>query len=436
MALKINQRDISKINYLFEKSFKEMELKMRDVSINNIKVKENLKEIKRLENKKYSLDEIISDKKSELSILKQLLILKENKKLDFQDIVSKYLNQLISIDDKMNKKIDKLEQKNYIVEKKKKIINSLVECFNNEFNNCLNNNNNINDKNDMNKKFKKYKSLLFEEKLTKINNDCYENENLNLDNNNIINNKKKDNDNDNGKNEDFIKEEKKDIYNDFQGSINKTTINDINNRKNNNNEKKRGSKKNNRINEANIKAKNMNNLDEQKKNSILNEINFVPNKNLLNPRNNLKNIIMQNEKDKYNRKKKENYIKFIKIILAITKKIVIRLNKKTFNLLIVFNNSLKLKIILDKYNKIIIPKIIKLLKNSSKIYNAEKENIIDENEFLKEIRNNNDENNKNKYAIENFEKNLNKIKEVNEEIKEIEKKMNDFIYKIMESNKL
>lgn len=90
----------------------------------------------------------------------------------------------------------------------------------------------------MNKKFKKYKSLLFEEKLTKINNDCYENENLNLDNNNIINNKKKDNDNDNGKNEDFIKEEKKDIYNDFQGSINKTTINDINNRKNNNNEKK------------------------------------------------------------------------------------------------------------------------------------------------------------------------------------------------------
>ena len=436
MALKINQRDISKINYLFEKSFKEMELKMRDVSINNIKVKENLKEIKRLENKKYSLDEIISDKKSELNVLKQLLILKENKKLDFQDIVSKYLNQLISIDDKMNKKIDKLEQKNYIVEKKKKIINSLVECFNNEFNNCLNNNNNINDKNDMNKKFKKYKSLLFEEKLTKINNDCYENENLNLDNNNIINNKKKDNDNDNGKNEDFIKEEKKDIYNDFQGSINKTTINDINNRKNNNNEKKRGSKKNNRINEANIKAKNMNNLDEQKKNSILNEINFVPNKNLLNPRNNLKNIIMQNEKDKYNRKKKENNIKFIKIILAITKKIVIRLNKKTFNLLIVFNNSLKLKIILDKYNKIIIPKIIKLLKNSSKIYNAEKENIIDENEFLKEIRNNNDENNKNKYAIENFEKNLNKIKEVNEEIKEIEKKMNDFIYKIMESNKL
>ena len=422
MALKINQRDISKINYLFEKSFKEMELKMRDVSINNIKVKENLKEIKRLENKKYSLDEIISDKKSELNVLKQLLILKENKKLDFQDIVSKYLNQLISIDDKMNKKIDKLEQKNYIVEKKKKIINSLVECFNNEFNNCLNNNNNINDKNDMNKKFKKYKSLLFEEKLTKINNDCYENENLNLDNNNIINNKKKDNDNDNGKNEDFIKEEKKDIYNDFQGSINKTTINDINNRKNNNNEKKRGSKKNNRINEASIKAKNMNNLDEQKKNSILNEINFVPNKNLLNPRNNLKNIIMQNEKDKYNRKKKENYIKFIKIILAITKKIVIRLNKKTFNLLIVFNNSLKLKIILDKYNKIIIPKIIKLLKNSSKIYNAEKENIIDENEFLKEIRNNNDENNKSKYAIENFEKNLNKIKEVNEEIKEIEKK--------------
>ena len=436
MALKINQRDISKINYLFEKSFKEMELKMRDVSINNIKVKENLKEIKRLENKKYSLDEIISDKKSELNVLKQLLILKENKKLDFQDIVSKYLNQLISIDDKMNKKIDKLEQKNYIVEKKKKIINSLVECFNNEFNNCLNNNNNINDKNDMNKKFKKYKSLLFEEKLTKINNDCYENENLNLDNNNIINNKKKDNDNDNGKNEDFIKKEKKDIYNDFHGSINKTTINDVNNRKNNNNEKKRGSKKNNRINESNNKAKNMNNLDEQKKNSILNEINFVPNKNLLNPRNNLKNIIMQNEKDKYNRKKKENYIKFIKIILAITKKIVIRLNKKTFNLLIVFNNSLKLKIILDKYNKIIIPKIIKLLKNSSKIYNAEKENIIDENEFLKEIRNNNDENNKNKYAIENFEKNLNKIKEVNEEIKEIEKKMNDFIYKIMESNKL
>ena len=429
MALKINQRDINKINYLFEKSFKEMELKMRDVSINNIKVKDNLKEIKRLENKKYSLDEIISDKKSELSILKQLLILKENKKLDFQDIVSKYLTQLISIDDKMNNKIDKLEQKNYIVEKKKKIINSLVECFNNEFNNCLNNNNNINDKNDMNKKFKKYKSHLFEEKLTKINYDCFENENLNL--NNMINNNNKDDDN----NEEFNKKERKDIYNDFQASINNTTINDAHNRKNINNERKRDSKKNIRINEANNKTKNINNFDEQKKNNILNEIKFEPNKNLLNPRNNLKNIISKNEKDKYSKKKKENYFKFIKIILSIIKKSAFRLNKKTFNLLNDYNNKLKLKRIIEKYNKIVVPKIINLLKESSKIYNNEQDNLIDENDFLKEIGSNSDENSNGKYAIENFEKNLNKIKEVNEEIKEMEIKMKDFIRKIMELNK-
>ena len=432
MALKIKQRDINKINYLFEKSFKEMELKMRDVSINNIKVKDNLKEIRKLENKKYSLDEIISDKKSELSILKQLLILKENKKLDFQDIASKYLTQLISIDDKMNNKIDKLEQKNFLVEKKKKIINSLVECFNNEFNNCLNNNNNINDKNDMNKKFKKYKSHLFEEKLTKINYDCYKNENLNLNNNNIINNNCKDKDKDS--NVEFNEKEKKDIYKDFQASINQTNINDINNRKNNNIDQKRDSKKNNRINEAIHKTKNINSFDEQKNNNILNVLNFVPNKNLLNPRNNLKNIISQNEKDKYNKKKKENYIKFIKIFLATTKKSVIRLNKKTFNLLVDFKNRLTMKKILGKYNKIIIPKIIKLLKESSRIYNIEKENIIDESDFLKEIGNNNDGNSNGKYAIENFKKNLNKIKEVNEEIKEMEAKINDFINKIMESN--
>jgi len=424
MALKINQREITKINYLFEKSFKEMELKMKDVSINNIKVKDNLKEIKRLENKKFSLDEIISDKKSELSVLKQLLILKENKKLNFQDIASKYLTQLISIDDKMNKKIDKLEQKNYLVEKKKKIIHSLLERFNNEFNNCLSKNNNIYDINDMNKKFKKYKSQLFEEKLTKINYDY-----INLNNNNK-NNNSKDKDN----NEDFNKKEKREIYSDFQASINKTTINEVNNKKKSNNKQKRDSKSNNTINETNNKTKNINNFDEQKNNNIFNEIYFEPNKNLLNPRNNLKNIISQNEKDKYIRKNKENYIKFIKIILTITKKNVIKLNRKTFNLLIDYKNRLKLKIILDKYNKIIFPKIIKILKGSSKIYNSEKENIIDENDFLKEIERNNDSKSNDKYAIENFEKNLKKIKEVNDEIKGMGTKMNYFVSKIMESN--
>ena len=421
MALKINQRDMSKINNLFEKSFKEMELKMRDVSINNIKVKDNLKEIRRLENKKYSLDEIISDKKSELSVLKQLLLLKENKKLDFQEIASNYLTKLISIEDKMNIKIDKLEQKDYLVEKKKKIINSLVDCFNNEFNNCLSNNN-IKDVNDMNKKFKKYKSHLFEEKLIKSNCDYYQNLNLNNNNNNNIFNN-------NNKNE-FNDKTKKDKNKDFQASINRASINDANSKQNNNNNKERkDSKENNRINEANRK-KNF----EQKKNSVLNEIKYEPNKNLLNPRNNLKKIISQNEKDKYNRKNKENYIKFIKIILAIEKKSVIRLNKKTFNLLIDYNNRLKLNLILEKYNKIIVPKIMKIIKEASKIYNTEKENVLDDDDFLKEIERNNDEDNTGKYKIVNFEKNLNKIKEVNEKIKELEKKINDFINKIMKSN--
>ena len=132
------QKEMNPIQY-FDKTINDMELKIKDIYVNKIRIKENLNSIKRIENKNNFLDDMILDKKSELNILKNLLILKEQKKLNFEDIISKYLYQLILIDNKNNNKIDILKKKNLIINRKQKIINMLLDNLNNNLNNYLKN---------------------------------------------------------------------------------------------------------------------------------------------------------------------------------------------------------------------------------------------------------------------------------------------------------
>ena len=64
------KKKIDNLNNLFEKSLKEIESKMKELFLNETKIKENVKTIKNLENKNIYLDNAIKDKKTELNILK------------------------------------------------------------------------------------------------------------------------------------------------------------------------------------------------------------------------------------------------------------------------------------------------------------------------------------------------------------------------------
>ena len=177
------------ISVLFEKSLKDIEAKMKELFINKIKIKENVKSIQHYENKNFYLDNVIKDKKTELGILKQLLILKEKKKSNFDYIISKYFSHIIMLNNK-NKEI----KPNVINEKK---VNSLLKAFNNEFNYYLNL-----DKKNSKKKLHRYNSDLFNKELLKKNNEDFNNNDYNnhnykplINNNKIKNISKKANNN-------------------------------------------------------------------------------------------------------------------------------------------------------------------------------------------------------------------------------------------------
>ena len=150
------EKQMNNINNLFEKSFKDIESKMKELFINKIKIKENIKSIKYHENKNIYLDNVIQDKRAELNILKQLLLLKEKKKLNFDFIISKYLSHIFGSNNKNN------NVNQDILNKRR--VNSLLEGFNNEFNYYLNLN-----KVKTKKKLHRYNSDLFNKELLKKN---------------------------------------------------------------------------------------------------------------------------------------------------------------------------------------------------------------------------------------------------------------------------
>ena len=335
------------INTLFEKSFKEIESKMKELFISEIKIKENIKSIEYYKNKNINLENTIKEKQNELHILKQLLILKEKKKLNFDYIIQKYLSQLLISKNKVNN----IEQE----EINKNKINSLLEGFNNEFNYYLN----IGRKSK--KKLHRYNSDLFNKELIKKNN------------------------------EDF-KYEKNNIKN---------------------------LKMNTGNNQGNISAKNN-----------YNKINYEGNKNLKKSRENLEYLFLQNAKEKNERK---DYISFVKLIFFKINNYKNNNNKNIFYQLINIYKINKLKDLLNYINikKLIFLRIKIIMIKSSEIYNeSNNEEILDDNEFIDNINPiiYNEEENKNK--INEYIISLDKMKDINNSIKEINLEINDFIDKI------
>ena len=341
------KKEQNNINILFEKSFKEIESKMKELFISKIKIKENIKSIEHYKNKNINLENTIREKQNELHILKQLLILKEKKKLNFDYIIQKYLSQLLISKNKVNN----IEQE----EINKNKINSLLEGFNNEFNYYLN----------MGRKSKKklhrYNSDLFNKELIKKNN------------------------------EDF-KYEKNNIKN--------LKINTGNN-------------------QENICTKNN-----------YNKINYEGNKNLKKSRENLEYLFLQNAKEKNERK---DYISFVKLIFYKINNYKNNNNKNIFYQLINIYKINKLKDLMNYINvkKLIFLRIKIIMIKSSEIYNeANNEEIEDDKEFLENINPiiYNEEENKNK--INEYIISLDKMKDINNSIKEIYLEINDFIDKI------
>ena len=347
------KKKIDNLNNLFEKSLKEIESKMKELFLNEIKIKENVKTIKNLENKNIYLDNAIKDKKTELNILKQLLVLKEKKKLNFEFIISKCLSE-IKIPE------DKNEEKNQNLINRKKV-NSLLEDFNKEFNYYLNM-----DNKKSKKKLHRYKSDLFNKELLKKNH------------------------------EDFINMNKKDYINN-----NKNIISDNQNKV------------------RNISEKN-------DKNNLNLKINYEGNKNLKKSRENLEYYFLKNIKEKQSKMDKISFIKLIFLKINTHKN---NINKEIFSKLLLIYKLNKLKDFLNYMNikRFIISTIKTIITKSSEIYNINKnQEIISDDEFLENInlKKYNDIESKNK--INNFINTLEKMKDINNGINEINLKLINF----------
>ena len=347
-------KELNNINILFEKSFKEIESKMKELFLNKIKIKENVKTIKQFENKNIYLDNVIRDKKNELNILKQLLILKEQKKLNFEFIISKYLSDVVLPNNNI-----KDEKKENIVNKKR--VNSLLEEFNYEFNYYLNMNNKKSKK-----KLHRYNSDLFNKELLKKNNEDF------LDNN-----------------------------------------------------------KNNHINKNIIyssKDKIRNTSEKNNKNKYC-QINYEGNKNLKKSRENLEYYLIQSKKEK---RAKIDFVSFVKLIFLKLNKHKNNVNKEILSKLIFIYQLYKLKDLLNYTNikKVIISQIKTIMIKSSEIYNINtNQEIMNDDEFLKNVKPLEYNETENKNKINRYINGLEKIKEINNEINEIYLRMNDFIEK-------
>jgi len=356
----MKKNEMNNINILFEKSLKEIESKMKELFLNNIKIKENVKSIRQLENKNIYLDNAIKDKKTELNILKQLLLLKEKKKLNFDFIISKYLSDII-----LPKNIKKEEKKPSMINKKQ--VDSLLQEFNYEFNYYLN----MSTKRSK-KKLHRYNSDLFNKELLKKNH------------------------------EDFMDKKEKENNHDIKNVIisNKNKVRDMSEKKNKNN---------------------------------YSPIKYEGNKNLKKSRENLEYYFLQNLKEN---KAKMDYISFIKLIFHKINDFKNYSNKDVFSKLLFMYKLNKIKYLLNfmQINKVIISRINEIMIKSSEIYNKNKnQEILEDDEFLKNINSNEYNEIEKKNKIQDYKKGLEKIKDINNEIYEIHLHINNFIDKFDQS---
>ena len=116
-----------KLTDLVLNSLESIEHKSKTLKIKEIKIKENIRSIK-IKEKKYSkITEQIASRKEELKLLKQLLYLKEQNNIDNpEEIISIYLDFIISSNNLLNDKLTSLMEKEININMKQKFINKLL----------------------------------------------------------------------------------------------------------------------------------------------------------------------------------------------------------------------------------------------------------------------------------------------------------------------
>ena len=111
---------------LLNKSLEDLEHRTNTLKIKEIKIKENIRSIKLKEKKYTKITEEITTRKEELKLIKQLLSFKEQKTMNPEDIISSYLEFIISSNNNLDDKLTSLMEKEININTKQRFINKLL----------------------------------------------------------------------------------------------------------------------------------------------------------------------------------------------------------------------------------------------------------------------------------------------------------------------
>ena len=401
-----------KLQELILNTLEDIEHRTKTLKIKDIKIKENIRSIK-LKEKKYSkITEEITSRKEELKLIKQLLNFKEQKSMNPEDIISSYLDFIITSNNLLNDKLDSLMEKEININMKQKFINKLLNKEINDDNYDLSLSGSINKPTDISK------FILKPKKKKEIDNggDNLDNFFMNRINNNNLFSIKRNNISLNSSFEKISNGQKKINLNNVNRFINK----DITKFQKYANNSERISRliSNNNSNNISLKEYNVININEKEENSknvysITNKNDF-PNYNL-----------------KPNKKLKRARDTFKKLLNQMNKsdEIIFSTNK-TDELKEFFLNVLNAQYFLRK--------ILYMCYEAAEIYNINKQNSVEtihDNEFIskliedyEDIGEKNDLKELNNFKI--YEEGLEQIKKITSETKQLEDAITQFAHKI------
>ena len=401
-----------KLSELVLNTLEDIEHRTKTLKIKDIKIKENIRSIK-LKEKKYSkITEEITSRKEELKLIKQLLNFKEQKSMNPEDIISSYLDFIITSNNLLNDKLDSLMEKEVNINMKQKFINKLLNKEINDDNYDLSLSGSINKPTDISK------FILKPKKKKGIDNggDNLDNFFMNRINNNNLFSIKRNNISLNSSFEKISNGQKKINLNNVNRFINK----DITKFQKYANNSERISRliSNNNSNNISQKEYNIININEKEENSknvySITDKNDFPNYNL-----------------KPNKKLKRARDTFKKLLNQMNKsdEIIFSTNK-TDELKEFFLNVLNTQYFLRK--------ILYMCYESVEIYNMNKQNSVEtihDNEFIskliedyEDIGEKNDLKELNNFKI--YEEGLEQIKKITSETKQLEDAITQFAHKI------
>ena len=401
-----------KLSELVLNTLEDIEHRTKTLKIKDIKIKENIRSIK-LKEKKYSkITEEITSRKEELKLIKQLLNFKEQKSMNPEDIISSYLDFIITSNNLLNDKLDSLMEKEININMKQKFINKLLNKEINDDNYDLSLSGSINKPTDISK------FILKPKKKKEIDNggDNLDNFFMNRINNNNLFSIKRNNISLNSSFEKISNGQKKINLNNVNRFINK----DITKFQKYANNSERISRliSNNNSNNISQKEYNIININEKEENSknvySITDKNDFPNYNL-----------------KPNKKLKRARDTFKKLLNQMNKsdEIIFSTNK-TDELKEFFLNVLNAQYFLRK--------ILYMCYEAAEIYNINKQNSVEtihDNEFIskliedyEDIGEKNDLKELNNFKI--YEEGLEQIKKLTSETKQLEDAITQFAHKI------